>query len=262
MKDNPKTNHNEKIIEQFSKQALPFTKIKGHYDSVDTIMMLSRVSKNDEVLDLACGTGILSCEFAKHAKSVVGLDITSAMIEQAIKMQEENGLANIQFHIESVEKLAYKDNSFDIVVTRYSFHHFLDTQTVLNEMIRVCKPNGKIIVVDVALEDKYANAYNEMERLRDPSHTKALTFKEFHALFSNKALSNHKKSSYKVDLELESQLKASFPNKGDEDKIRKIFKSDVETNSLGMNTHLEYGEVHFSYPITIFVASKLRYNPA
>lgn len=256
MKESTAQNHNDKIIEQFSKQAVPFTKIKGHYDSVGTIISMSEIKNTDKVLDIACGTGIVSCEFAKHAQNVIGLDITDAMIEEAIKLQKKNNQSNIEFHIENVEHLAYEDNSFDVVFTRYSFHHFLDTKVAFDEMIRVCKPNGKVIVVDVALEEKYAKAYNQMEKLRDPSHTKALTFEEFDNLFSNQNLCNHKQSSYTVDLELENQLKASFPNEGDEEKLREIFKDDVYTDSLGMDTHYIYGEIHFSYPITIFMASK------
>jgi len=257
MKDNIQKEHNDKVIEQFSKQAVPFTKIKGHYDSVDTIISMSKVSNNDKVLDIACGTGIVTCEFAKYAKYVIGLDITQDMLAQAIKLQEEEKLTNMQFDLGNVEGLPYKSNSFDIVFTRYSFHHFLDTKKVFDEMIRVCKPTGKIIVVDVALENKYAKAYNHMEKLRDPSHTKALTFDEFETLFSNNKLLNHKQSSYKVDLELENQLKASFPNKGDENKIREIFINDIKVNILGMNTHLKDDKIYFSYPITIFMADKI-----
>jgi ubiquinone/menaquinone biosynthesis C-methylase UbiE len=257
MKKDIQEEHNKKVIEQFSKQAIPFTKIKGHYDSVDTIISMSEVSKKHKVLDLACGTGILSCEFAKYAENVIGLDLTKEMIEQAVKVQNENNLKNINFDLANVEKLAYKDNSFDIIFTRYSFHHFLDTKKVFEEMIRVCKTNGKIIVVDVAIENQYTSAYNQMEKLRDPSHTKALTFEEFDELFSNKSLSTHKRSSYKVDLELENQLKASFPNDGDEEKLREIFKDDIKTNTLGINTHLKENKIHFSYPITIFMANKI-----
>ncbi len=81
--------------------------------------------------------------------------------------------------------------------------------------------------------------------------------KSLNILFANNILSNHKQSSYKVDLELETQLKASFPNKGDEDKIREIFKRDIDTNSLGMNTHIKNDKIYFSYPITIFMADKI-----
>ncbi len=257
MKKDMQKEHNENIIKQFSKQAVPFTKIKGHYDSVDTIISMSEVSQNDNVLDIACGTGIVACEFAKYAKSVVGLDITKDMITQSIKSQNEKNLTNMKFDLGNVENLPYENNNFDIVFTRYSFHHFLDTQKIFDEMIRVCKPNGKIMVVDVALKNEYAIAYNHMERLRDPSHTKALTFDEFNVLFQNKSLSNHKQSFYKVNMELEDQLKASFPNKGDEDKIKEIFKNDIKTNTLGVDTHSKDDKIYFSYPVTIFMADKI-----
>jgi len=251
-----KTKHNERIKEQFSKQAIPFTEIKGHYDSIDTIIDMSEVSKEHTVLDLACGTGIVSCEFAKHAKSVIGLDITQEMLDEAIKKQKIENLTNIEFKIGDVEKSPYRDESFDIIFTRYSFHHFLDTKKVFDEMVRVCKNGGKIIIVDVALKKQFAKAYNQMEKLRDPSHSKALTTDEFNTLFSNEKLGNHKQSFYSVDLELDNQLKASFPNDGDEQKIREIFQNDLEQNLLGLNTHLKDNKIHFSYPITIFVATK------
>jgi len=248
--------HNDTVVEQFSKQAIPFNKIKGHYDSVEILIKMSEISKDNTVLDIACGTGIVTCEFAKVAKQVVGLDLTQSMIDEAIKIQKENNLSNMSFDLGEVESLPYADNSFDVVFTRYSFHHFLDTKKVFDEMIRVCKHNGKIMVVDVALETRFIDAYNHMEKLRDPSHTKALTFDEFAILFSDKRLSNHKQVSYKVDLELENQLKASFPNKGDDDKIREIFKEDLEKNYLGMNTNMKDKKIYFSYPITVFVSDK------
>ncbi|QKJ23196.1 class I SAM-dependent methyltransferase [Poseidonibacter lekithochrous] len=248
--------HNEKIIEQFSKQAVPFTTIEGHYDSVDTIISMCELKSYHKVLDIACGTGIVTCEFAKHAKEVIGLDITEGMLNQARKLQKEKELNNINFRNSNVEVLPFEDNSFDIVFTRYSFHHFLDTQKVFDEMLRVCKKDGKIIIVDVSLKQSVSLAYNQMEKLRDPSHTKALTFEEFNNLFDNSELKNHKESSYKVNLELEKQLEASFPNKGDEDKIRKIFQEDIKTNALGVESYKKDGKIYFSYPISIFLAQK------
>ena len=52
MKKDIQEEHNKKVIEQFSKQAIPFTKIKGHYDSVDTIISMSEVSKKHKVLEV------------------------------------------------------------------------------------------------------------------------------------------------------------------------------------------------------------------
>ena len=254
---NKQEEHNKKIVEQFSKQAVPFKLVQGHYNCVDTIIEMSDVSSEKTVLDLACGTAIVGCEFAKYAKHVTGIDITKEMLHEAKKLKKEKKLENITFELNSVDNLSYEENFFDIVFTRYSFHHFLDVNQVFKEMIRVCKPNGKIIVVDVALEEKYAQAYNNMEKLRDPSHTRALTNTEFEQLFSNKQLSNCSKSNYSVKLELEEQLNASFPNSGDDEKIRNIFQEDIIHNHLGVKSYSKDSKIYFSYPITIFVATKI-----
>jgi ubiquinone/menaquinone biosynthesis C-methylase UbiE len=83
MKDT--TKHNLTIIEQFSQQAIPFSKLPGHSKSIEILIELSEVSKGDDVLDVACGPGLVACEFALHAKHITGIDITQEMIEQAKK---------------------------------------------------------------------------------------------------------------------------------------------------------------------------------
>ena len=57
-------------------------------------------------------------------------------------------------------------------------------------------------------------------------------------------------------MELEKQLKASFPNPGDDEKIRELFRQDVELDKLGMGAHMVGSEIHFSYPISIYVGNK------
>ena len=250
-------NHNKTIVEEFSKQAVAFTKIKAHHDSVESIIAMSEVSKEHTVLDVACGSGIVSVAFALKAKSVVGLDITQAMLDEAQKKKEQQNLTNIAFEIGSVDSLPYEDESFDIVFTRYSFHHFLNPKEALEEMIRVCKKGGKIIIVDVALESKYDKAYNDMEKLRDPSHTKALTFEEFNFLLTHNSLSGHKQSSYEVNIEVQEQLNAAFISENDKEKLREMFKKDLEEDYIGTKIHIQDDKLYMKYPISVFLTEKL-----
>ncbi len=57
-------------------------------------------------------------------------------------------------------------------------------------------------------------------------------------------------------MELEKQLKASFSTPGDDEKIRNIFRNDIDVNSLGMDAHLVDKDIHFTYPISIYVGNK------
>ena len=124
------------------------------------------------------------------------------MIEQAKKRQKELGLINISWDIGTVLPLPYDPASFSVVVTRYSFHHFLDPKAVLNEMIRVCKPDGVVLIADAALPVDKVDDYNRMEKLRDPSHTQVLSFDAWEQLMVESGLRNLQRGSYKVEMEL------------------------------------------------------------
>ena len=237
--------HNQTIVDQFTRQAIPFTQLPGHLDAIEMLVALSEVNDADEVLDVACGPGLVACAFAKTARHVTGIDLTQAMIDQARVHQQELGLINLSWQVGTALPLPYADNSFSIVVTRYSFHHFLDPQAALQEMIRVCQPGGRIVIADAAPPADYVAAYNQLEKLRDPSHTRALALEEWQKLLGQSGLKDLKRGHYTVAMELEKQLQASFPNPGDDEKIRAVFHDDVGKNQLGMNTRRVGTEIHF-----------------
>lgn len=248
--------HQTQIVDQFTRQAVPFARLPGHLDAIELLLELTRPAKDAAVLDLACGPGLVACTFARHAGQVTGIDITPAMLEQAAKRQQEQGLDNLVWQLGDVQALPYADASFDLVITRYSFHHFQQPGQALAEMIRVCKPGGRVLVADVAMPPDKSAAYDRLEIMRDPSHTHALTTVEFSELFLNSGLSDCRQASYTVELELEAQLRASFPLPGDEERIRRMVTEDIGNNTVGINARYQDGVVRYSVPISVFVGSK------
>jgi len=162
------------IVDQFTRQAVPFAQMPDH--SPELILATSEVGPTDTVLDVACGPGVLACAFAQVARHVTGIDLAPAMIDRAKALQQSHSLANLTWRIGDVLPLPLPDASFSLVFTHYSFHHFLDPKAVLAEMVRVCSPGGRVAVVDVFTSSpEQAEAFNRMERLRDPSHVRALS---------------------------------------------------------------------------------------
>ncbi len=248
--------HKEIVLEQFSKQAIPFAKLPGHMDAMQMLMEMASVTDTTTVLDVACGPGLVACEFAMKAKHVTGIDITPAMIEKARQLQKEKGLSNMTWDIGDVLPMPYDDNCFSIVLTRYSFHHFMDPEDVLSEMIRVCIPGGKVLVADPVLPDEKVDAYNHVEKLRDPSHTSALTFGHFEEMLNRSGLIDLQRGNYKVEMTLEKQMEASFPNPGDDEKIRELFRENIDEDKLGIGVYYRGGEIHLAYPISVYVGQK------
>jgi len=223
------------------------------------MLKLSKPQSSDVVLDVACGTGIVSCKFAKYVYHVTGIDLTPAMIEQAKQLQQEKQLKNITWKICDVSKspLPFDDSSFSIVVTRYSLHHLLEPKKVLQDMKRVCTNKGKILVIDVTPDPDKVDAYNHVEKLRDPSHARALTLTELENYMRREMeLINLKLAHHDLEVELESILQASCPNQDDANKIRLLFKEDLTKNNLGMRSHLKESKIHFYFPISMVVGEK------
>src|SRR6185312_12473719 len=128
--------------------------------------------------------GIVVCGFAPHVKHATGIDMTPAMLERARLLAAEKGLANVSWREGDVTHLPYGDGTFTIVVTRFAVHHFPDPHAVFREMVRVCAPGGRIVVVDTCASPDPTKAaeFNRLEKLRDPSHARNLTLTELKGL--------------------------------------------------------------------------------
>src|SRR5215467_2719663 len=143
-------NHQELILDQFTRQATVFSSASSITDegALQMIVEAARPGPEDTVLDVACGPGLVVCAFAPRVRHATGIDVTPAMLERARKLAAEKRLSNVSWRQDDVYSLPYADGSFSIVTTRFSFHHFVDPAAVLREMLRVCAPHGRIVVVD------------------------------------------------------------------------------------------------------------------
>ena len=247
------------ILDQFTRQAVPFSEMPAHSNEEANRLLidLAQIGPEDEVLDVACGPGLVACTLAGVARHVTGIDLTPAMIELAQARQRSKGLTNLTWVVGDAVPLPFPDASFSVVVTRYSFHHFLDPQAVLAEMVRVCQPGGRIAVIDVFTSSPdQAEAYNRVEKFRDPSHVRALSLEELTGLFHDAGLRDVQTAFYKLDMPLEELLARSFPNAGDADRIRQTFADDIGVDRLGVGAHRRDGAIHFAFPIIILVGQK------
>jgi SAM-dependent methyltransferase len=250
--------HRELILDQFSRQAGLFSSAAPITDAaaLEMIVAAARPGAQDRLLDLACGGGIVVCAFAPHLREAVGIDMTPAMLERARKLAAEKGLGNVRWQEGDAGRLPFANDSFTIVTTRFSFHHFRDPAAVLREMARVCAPGGRILVVDTqASEDKgKAAQFNRLEVLRDPSHVRALPLSEMRGLFRDAGLGEPQTGFYELRDTVENLLARSFPNPGDEEQILELFRAGALDDRLGIPVALEGASIRYAYPVMILCA--------
>jgi SAM-dependent methyltransferase len=253
---NPIDEHNWQVVDQFSRQAVYFAELPGHEDATQLLLRMARVTAADAVLDVACGAGAVAFAAARTARQVTGIDLTPAMIERAKALQAEMGLVNLAWHVGDVARLPFPAGQFDVVVSRYSLHHFLRPAEVVAEMARVCKPSGRVAVADLVLPPEKAAAYDGMERLRDPSHVRVLAEAELRQLVTAAGLVDLRRAGYLFALELQALLRASFPLEGDANRVCERIEADVGVDDLGIGAQRVGGTVRIAYPIVIAVGVK------
>lgn len=248
--------HKEEILDQFTRQAAQFAQsaTARNEDLLRTILRMAEPESGESSLDVACGPGALACAFAPHVRHATGIDLTPAMLDQARAAQHAQGPANLSWDCGDVTALPYPHSSFDIVTCRYAFHHFPDPLAVLREMRRVCAPNGRVVVIDSAPPADKAEAFNSMEKLRDPSHTRALPPEQLVALFFEAGLPTPRVEYFRLALDLNSFLARSYPRDGDMPRLKAMIESALQDDTLGLQPREIDGGIHFSVPTAILTA--------
>jgi len=186
-------NHHEVVRREFSKQASRFGGISLALTSREYLQWV--VDNLDlrpyfDVLDVAAGTGHLARAIAPHVRRVVAVDLTPEMLLKGSHEAGEDGLTNIAFEQGLAEDLPHRNDAFDLVVSRFSIHHFENPESKIAEMVRVCRPEGRVAVIDLVSpnDETLAATYNRLERLRDPSHVRALSAEELKGVLWNAGL--------------------------------------------------------------------------
>ena len=250
--------HQHEILDQFTRQATPFATAPDIRDeaALKLIVECSGAGPNDTVLDVACGPGLVVAAFARVVRHATGIDITPAMLDRARAHAAAQGLANVTWHQGDVLPLPWPDASFSIVTSRFAFHHFLDPLAVLREMTRVTAPGGRVVVIDSTPTRERADAFNRMERLRDPSHVRSLPVDEHRELYAIVGLPEPRVTSYRLEGELESLIGRSFPHPGDDEKIRELFRQALADDALDIQPRLENGQIRYGFPVSVLVAER------
>jgi len=252
--------HNELVLDQFTRQAAPFSAAAMITDARVLRLLLDAAGPTDAdtVLDVCCGPGLVVCAFAPHVRQATGIDFTPAMLDRARALAAEHGLCNVALDQGDAYALPYPDGSFTIVVTRYSLHHLEDPTAALREMVRVCEPGGRIVVADAYAPEHPAQAaaYHRVEVLRDPSHARSLSLRESMALFAEARLGEPRMISYELPVELGDLLGRAFPNPGDEAEIVAAFRASAVDNRLGIPVRLDGDKLHIAYQAVILAATR------
>lgn len=204
------TKHHDNVDKQFGEQAGAYLTSTVHASGRDLVRLAERLfgASESKVLDMGCGAGHASFIAAQHAKEVVAYDLSEKMLAVVETTAAERGYQHLTTHQGYAERLPFADAEFDVVISRYSAHHWHDVGSALREVHRVLKPGGKVIFMDVSapgnpIMDIWLQT---VEALRDTSHVKDYSPGEWLALMTESGLVIQAVSQDRLDLEFSSWI--------------------------------------------------------
>jgi arsenite methyltransferase len=130
--------------------ALPEAVISS-YCGVGNPFSLGPINKGDVILDIGCGTGvdtILAAMMAGPTGKAVGIDIVPEMLQRATSNLGMTDVKNVTFIKTSGEDLPFPDGEFDVVISNGVINLIPDKATLLEEVMRVLKPGGRLMLAD------------------------------------------------------------------------------------------------------------------
>jgi SAM-dependent methyltransferase len=170
------SNHDDLVRRSFERQVSLFSGPDSPFARRPSgpLVWIEPLGSEMVVLDVACGAAHAAEQIAPEVREVIGIDLTPALLNLGAERLRNVGIANVLLQEANAERMPFVDQSFDLVFCRSSLHHFGDPERAMSEMMRVCRSDGRLVVLDIVPpSDAVRDTYDHLHRLLDPSHVRS-----------------------------------------------------------------------------------------
>ena len=178
-----------RVAEEFDRQASRYDRslTVKRYQSRTQALVLDRLSIRPgmRVLDLGCGTGTAALEIASRLNGtgkVVGIDVSSKMLEQAQRKLSDSGHSTVEFVLSSAHDLDY-EATLDVVYSINAYHHFVDKTNIFRRVWQSLKIGGCFWVQDFCSDYFMMRGLDLLGQLGERAHVGTTTSRELQALY-------------------------------------------------------------------------------
>lgn len=195
-----------------SKESYVTSSTHSNRSDLDQITEWLQPQQTWMVLDIATGGGHVAKELSRSAGTVFATDLTKEMLQNTADHLKEN--TNIHYVVADAEELPFLDYQFDAVTCRIAPHHFPNPDQFIREVARVLKQEGLFLMIDnvAPADDDLDQFYNTFEKMRDPSHSRALKISEWERLIQNNDLTIAKQTTRRKTLPYHDWLTRTVSN--------------------------------------------------
>jgi ubiquinone/menaquinone biosynthesis C-methylase UbiE len=193
-------------IVQFGSSAEHYLASAVHSQGADLeqLVAVARATPSVRALDLGCGAGHVAYALARGgADRVIACDPAASMLSVVAEEALRRGHDAIQTMLGSAEDLPFENASFDLIVTRYSAHHWGNVPRALEECARVMAAGGRLIVIDVVAPEVplLDTSLQVLEFLRDGSHVRDYRLSEWRDMCEAAGFAESSRRTWRISID-------------------------------------------------------------
>lgn len=214
------------------------------------------------ILDVGAGAGALAITLAEDgAREVVGVDISPVMLEAAELLRLQSRSANVRrvsFRLAPAHALPFRDDRFDAIFCRLVLHHSHRPQDILQELARLLKHGGLLILADsLSVDDPVKRAtQNAIEEKRNPSHVAARSADQYRKLVTAAGLVIDAEQTVTFDRGLDEWLDDMQTEPASRTIVREMIEAGLETDAAGLNPRRRGDKIFFEQRLFYLKARK------
>jgi ubiquinone/menaquinone biosynthesis C-methylase UbiE len=250
------TDHDEAVRRSFERQVPLFSGPQSPFAhrSPGPLTWIEPLGTDMVVLDVACGAGHAGEQIAPEVRQVVGIDLTRALLDVGADRLRGAGVGNVLLQEANAENMPFVDESFDIAFCRSSLHHFGDPLRALSEMVRVCRPDGRLVLIDIVPPTPAVREnFDHLHRLIDPSHVRGFLEAELVEMLGGiEALSYADTSTLRFPVDI------AFTEQSEKEDALRLLRAELDGTGerTGLDPAEEDGQIVVSFIVCMLHAEK------
>ena len=256
------TSNDRNLSQQmFGAQAPVYATSQVHVsdDSLDAVKRLAQPGPYGWAVDLGTGAGFTAFAMSDYSRRVVASDITRPMLQQTQLGGQERQLANLTLSQNAAEHLPLASDSLDLVTSRVAAHHFADFEQALDEIRRVLKVGGALVMADTISpeDDDVCEWLNDVELRRDFSHINNRKVSVIDEMLAARNLEVEGREYTRVYLQFNNWVARTNTPDDEVASLRRDFlNASPDVKEAFEIEPTDDGDIHFSWPCLIFRAVK------